>query len=98
MGVAAAMQALKMFTGGQGSGGGGGSGGSSQNQFIGMAMGEASKLFEQQSAQGNAPVGGKQAAIASAAKMAMQMYMKSEMGGGGSGGGGLMSLASKFLQ
>ena len=90
MGMAAAMQALKTFTGGKGGGGGG------QNQFIGMAMAEASKLFDQQSAQGNAPPGGKQNAISSAAQMALKMYMKSEMGGG-SGGGGLMSLASKFF-
>lgn len=36
MGSAAAMQALKMFTGG--------SGGGNQSQFIGMAMSEASKV------------------------------------------------------
>lgn len=42
MGSAAAMQALKMFNGGGQSGGGGKQG---QSQFIGMAMGEASKLF-----------------------------------------------------
>ena len=41
MGSAAAMQALKMF----GSGGGSSGGGSSQNAFVGMAMGQASKLF-----------------------------------------------------
>ena len=50
-------QALKMFTGGgggsgQGGGLGGGAGGG-QNQFVGMAMAQASKLFDQQSAQGN---------------------------------------------
>jgi len=93
------MQALKMFTGGSGGGGGGmggSSGGGSQNQFVGMAMSEASKLFDQQSANGQvAPGTDKQSAINSAAKMAFQMYMKSQ--GGGSGGGGLMSLASKFL-
>ena len=40
------MQALKMFNGGGGGSGGhsGGQGGG-QQQFIGMAMGEASKLF-----------------------------------------------------
>jgi len=42
MGGAAAMQAMKMF----GSGGAGSSsGGSSQNQLVGMAMAQASKLF-----------------------------------------------------
>lgn len=45
IGTAAAMQALKMF-------GQGGSSGS-KNEFIGMAMGQAAQLFEQQSANGN---------------------------------------------
>jgi len=88
-----------MFTGGGGSGGGGmggGQGQGSQNQFVGMAMAEASKLFDQQSGQGNVASGtDKQSAIASAGKMALSMYMKSQ--GGGGGGGGLMSLASKFM-
>ena len=55
LGAGAAMQALKMFTGGGAGSGGQGSqgGGNSQNQFIGMAMGQASKLFDQQSASGN---------------------------------------------
>jgi hypothetical protein len=48
LGAGAAMQALKAFTSG-GSGGGGG-----QNQLIGLAMAEAEKLFDQQSANGNA--------------------------------------------
>lgn len=51
MGSAAAMQALKMFTGGQQQQHGGGGG--AQNAFVGMAMGQAAKLFDQQSAQGN---------------------------------------------
>jgi len=47
---AAAMQALKMFSGGHGGSSGGMSGGSSgggqsQNQFVGMAMSQAAKLF-----------------------------------------------------
>jgi hypothetical protein len=42
------MQALKMFTGGKEDQGKGG-----QNQFIGVAMAQAAKLFDQQSAQGN---------------------------------------------
>lgn len=100
LGAGAAMQALKMFTGGGAGSGGMGSqgGGNSQSQFIGMAMSQASKLFDQQSSQGNVSSGtDKQSAINSAAKMAMQMYMKSEGGGGGGGAGGLMGLASKFL-
>jgi hypothetical protein len=46
------MQALKMFTSGSG-GGSHGSQGGGQNAFIGMAMAQAAKLFDQQSAQGN---------------------------------------------
>ncbi|KAF2772046.1 hypothetical protein EJ03DRAFT_334272 [Teratosphaeria nubilosa] len=99
MGSAAAMQALKMFNGGGSSSNSGGSSGGSQNQFIGMAMAQASKLFDQQQSQGNVQQGhSKQDAVQSAAQMAMKMFMKSEMGGGGSSsGGGLMSLASKFF-
>lgn len=47
------MQALKQFTGGQGMAQVASGGGGPQNAFIGMAMGEAAKLFDQQSAQGN---------------------------------------------
>jgi hypothetical protein len=85
-----------MFTSGGGGGGGmgGGQGQGSQNQFVGMAMSEASKLFDQQSSQGQvAPGADKQSAINSAAKMALSMYMK----GQGGGSGGLMGLASKFM-
>ncbi len=58
VGSAAAMQALKMFGGGGGSSnfgqsGGMHSGGGAQNQFVGMAMAQASKLFDQQSSSGN---------------------------------------------
>jgi hypothetical protein len=86
-----------MFTGGGGGGNmGGGQGQGSQNQFVGMAMSEAGKLFDQQSSQGQvAPGADKQSAINSAAKMALSMYMKGQGGGGGSGG--LMGLASKFM-
>lgn len=48
---AAAMQALKKFTGG-GGGGGGGASGQDQNAFIGLAMAEAAKLFDSQSSKG----------------------------------------------
>lgn len=89
MGSAAAMQALKMFSGGQG-------GGQSQNQFIAMAMGEASKLFDQQASQGNVAEGhDKNSAVMQAGEMALKMYMKSQ--GGGGGASGLMGLASKFM-
>ena len=91
-------EALKMFTGGgAGSFGMGGMGqGNSQNQFVGMAMGEAGKLFDQQSSMGNVN-GSKESAIQSAGAMAMKMYMKSQGMGGGGGAGGLLSMASKFM-
>ena len=94
LGAGAAMQALKMFAGGQS-----GQGGSSQSQLISTAMSEAGRLFDSQSAAGNvAPGADKQSAINSAAKMALQMFMKSQAGGGAGGGAsGLMSLASKFF-
>lgn len=47
------MQALKMFIAKEGGQASGGSGAGSQNQFIGMAMGQAAKLFDQQNAAGN---------------------------------------------
>lgn len=50
----AGLMRSRMFTGGgQGQGGLGGGAGGGQNQFVGMAMAEASKLFDQQSGQGN---------------------------------------------
>lgn len=89
MGNAAAMQALKMFTGGSG-----GSGGSSQSEFIGLAMSEAAKLFESQSASGKVSSGAsKESAVQQAGEMALKMYMKSQA----QSSGGLMSLASKFM-
>lgn len=48
LGAGAAMQALKMFTSG-----GGGSSGGDKNEFIGMAMAQASKLWEEKSGSGN---------------------------------------------
>jgi hypothetical protein len=47
VGAAAAMQAMKMFNGGGSEQAKGG-----QNQFIGMAMGQAAQLFDKQQAQG----------------------------------------------
>lgn len=96
MGNAAALQALKMFTGGSSSS----SSGSSQSEFIGLAMSEASKLFEQQSSQGRVSSGSsKESAVQQAGELALKMYMKSQGGSGSSSGGssGLLSLASKFL-
>lgn len=80
---------------------GGSSGGSqSQSQFIGLAMSQASKLFDQQSSQGNMSSGtSKESAVTQAAEMALKFYMKNQGGGGsgGSGMSGLMGLASKFM-
>lgn len=97
MGSAAAMQALKLFNGGGGNNSQQQQGGS-QNAFIGMAMAEASKLFDNQSAQGNVQSGAsKQSAVQQAGEMALKMYMKSQGGGGGAGPGGLLGFASKFM-
>ena len=52
VGAGAAMQALKMFTGSGGEGGSGHQGGGGQNALVGMAMGQASKLYDEQSSQG----------------------------------------------
>jgi hypothetical protein len=51
LGAGAALQALKMFTSGEGGGGGGG--GHDQNKLIGMAMAQAGKLWDQQNKHGN---------------------------------------------
>ncbi|KAJ5118071.1 hypothetical protein N7448_004282 [Penicillium atrosanguineum] len=93
VGAGAAMQALKMFTGG-----GSSDGGMDKNKLIGMAMSQAGKLWDEKSGNGANMSGDKQSAINNAAEMALKMYMKSGGGIGGTGGaGGLMSLASKFL-
>jgi hypothetical protein len=92
-----------MFTGGSGAQQASAGPGGAQNAMVGMAMGQAAKLFDQQSAQGNtSPGASKEDAVSQAAQMALKMFMKSEMGGGGGGAGGggmgsLMGLAGKFL-
>jgi len=97
LGAAAAMQALKRFTSGDGSSSGGG--GNSQTQIISMAMGEASKLFDK---SGGSASGNKQDAINGAAMTAMKLLVQFKFSGttGGSNSGGLsslMGLASKFM-
>ncbi|KAI1338756.1 hypothetical protein F5Y15DRAFT_97388 [Xylariaceae sp. FL0016] len=95
MGSAAAMQALKMFSGGQS---GSSHENNSQSAFVGMAMAEASKLFDQKASQGKVSgSSSKESAVMQAGEMALKMYMKSQGGGGSSSGGGLLSLASKFM-
>ncbi|RKF64260.1 putative beta-flanking protein [Erysiphe neolycopersici] len=104
MGIAAAIQALKMITGVQ-------SGenkntyiclspitpqGSSNNMnaLVGIAMAEASMLFEAQKELDNLARGAsKEKAIYEAGEKALQMYLKSN----GSSSGGLITLAAKFL-
>lgn len=57
LGGGAAVQALKMFTGGEkghGDAQGGGGGEHDQNKFIGMAMAQAGKLWNQQNKEGRA--------------------------------------------
>lgn len=65
LGSAAALQALKTFTGG--------SGGGSQSALVGMAMSEASKLFDQ---SGGAASGGKQDAVNGAASTVMKLLVQ----------------------
>jgi len=116
VGLASAMSALKMFSdGGSSSGGSHGGHGSdkgsssAQDQFIRLAMSQAASMFDKQSAQGKtAPGANKEDAVSAAARMAMKMYVKHQMGAGGSssggnnasssgGMGGLLNMASKFL-
>ncbi|KAI7870965.1 hypothetical protein BDF14DRAFT_1766733 [Spinellus fusiger] len=90
LGSAAALQAFKMFSGG---GGGGASGGGS-NELVGVAMGEAMKLFNAQGGKAD-----KTEMLQSAAVMAMKLYAQHESSqssgqSGGGGGGGIGSLLS----
>lgn len=90
--------AFKVFTDMM-SGGGGSGGGDMKSKLIGMAMQNASKLFDQ---SGGGSSEAKQSAMNSAATYAMQLMMKKEMSsfiGGGSSGGlsGIMGMASKFM-
>ncbi|KAI2471362.1 hypothetical protein F4781DRAFT_429478 [Annulohypoxylon bovei var. microspora] len=95
MGSAAAMQALKMFSGGQS---GSSHESNSQSAFVGMAMAEASKLFDQKASQGKVSSdSSKETAVMKAGEMALKMYLKSNGGGASSSGSGILGLASKFL-
>ncbi|EFW17891.1 conserved hypothetical protein [Coccidioides posadasii str. Silveira] len=89
LGNGAALQALKMFTSGEGQQSQ--SGGHDQNKLIGLAMAQAGKLWDQQNQQGNVATD-KQSVINSAAKMALKMYLKNQAGGGGGALGGLGGL------
>jgi len=98
MGAAAALAAMKKFTGGQDKPVQQ-QGGNMQSGLVGMAMSEGAKLFDQ---NGGAAQGGKQDVINSAAGTIIKLMLKSKMtgmtGGGNSGGlGSLMSMAGKFM-
>ncbi|GFP56571.1 hypothetical protein TASIC1_0007006300 [Trichoderma asperellum] len=92
LGSAAAMQALKKFT--QGETGGN----QSQGAFLGLALSEASKLFDAKAANGQvASDASKESVIQQAGEMAMKMYFKSQGGSQGGGSSQLLSFASKFF-
>ncbi|KAL4957355.1 hypothetical protein BDW69DRAFT_180674 [Aspergillus filifer] len=94
LGAGAAMQALRMFNSGSAE-----SGGQDKNKFIGLAMAQAEKMWEEKAGKGEASED-KQSAINQAAEMAFKFYLKSQMSGSSGTGGpsGLMDLAGKFLK
>lgn len=107
MGSAAALQALKLFTSGSFSS----SQSQSQSAFIGLAMSQASKLFDQQASAGKVSEStDKQSVVMKAGEMALKMYLKSQGAGGSqtsshtqtqessSGLGGLLNIAGKYLK
>lgn len=100
MGAAAALNALKRFTSGNGNAPAQSAGGQSKlvrtasalsslqtdsSCQIAMAMSEASKLFDQ---SGGAASGNKQDAVNSAGTMVMKMLLKSQLSGAAGTGGG----------
>ncbi|KAG6055190.1 hypothetical protein E4U32_006450 [Claviceps aff. humidiphila group G2b] len=90
LGTAAAMQALKLFTQSNHSV----SSTSGQGAFLGMAMTEASKLFDDKAAQGKVQGGAsKENVVQHAVETAMKMYFKSQA----TSQGGLAGMAAKFL-
>ncbi|KAI2628001.1 hypothetical protein GGS26DRAFT_560688 [Hypomontagnella submonticulosa] len=96
MGSAAAMQALKKFTSGES---GNTAESNSQSAFVGLAMAEASKLFDQKASQGKVSSdSSKESAVMKAGEMALKMYLKSQGGSQSkSSSSGILGLASKFL-
>jgi len=97
MGMAAAMEVMKKFTGGDKNDS---KKPSSKKDLISLAMAEASKMFDK---SGGSTHGGKQDAVNSAGMTIMKMMVQSKFsgttGGKDSGGlGGLMSMAGKFMK
>ncbi|KAF7549812.1 hypothetical protein G7Z17_g6136 [Cylindrodendrum hubeiense] len=89
LGTAAAMQALKLFNKGESTSS------NSQSAYLGLAMSEASKLFDDKSSKDKVSSGtSKDAVVQKATEVAMKMYFKSQ----GEQQGGLMGLASKFVK
>lgn len=90
LGTAAAMQTLKKFTQSDNSA----SSASGQGAFLGMAMAEASKLFDDKAAKGKVEGGAsKENVVQQAVETAMKMYFKSQA----TSQGGLAGMAAKFL-
>ncbi|GAB0132478.1 hypothetical protein EsDP_00000912 [Epichloe bromicola] len=90
LGTAAAMQALKKFTQSDNSA----SSASGQGAFLGMAMAEASKLFDDKAAKGKVEGGAsKENVVQQAVETAMKMYFKSQA----TSQGGMAGMAAKFL-
>ncbi|KAF4988337.1 hypothetical protein FDECE_15094 [Fusarium decemcellulare] len=93
MGTAAAIQALKLFNKGEAQSGSGSS--SSQSAFLGLAMAEASKLFDDKASKGKVSADAdKQSVVQKAGEVAFKMYLKNQ----GEQQGGMMGLASKFMK
>ena len=92
IGSAAAMEAFQKH---RSSGGDGG-----MNALLGMAMGEASKLFSQKQGGGGggASSSDKSEALQAAAMMAFKLYSQKQGGSGGSGGaGGIGSMIGAMM-
>lgn len=89
LGTAAALQALKLFNKGEASSN------NSQSAYLGLAMSEASKLFDDKASKDKVSSGtSKDAVVQKATEVAMKMYLKSQ----GEQQGGLVGLASKFMK
>jgi hypothetical protein len=96
IGDAAALSSIKNVLGG--SGGGSSGGGDMQSKIIGLAMAQASKLFDDKSASGQA-TGSKQDAMNSAGESAMKLMLKYKMNSaiGGGSSSGLSSLLGSLM-
>ncbi|KAI7859742.1 hypothetical protein BDC45DRAFT_530208 [Circinella umbellata] len=90
IGSAAAVEAFQKH---RSSGGDGG-----MNALLGMAMGEASKLFSQKQGGGGASSSDKSEALQAAAMMAFKLYSQKQGGGsGGSSDGGIGSMIGALM-